>query len=55
LRAAPLSGIAEKHHKAKIHVALLVAVEERRARIRRDEVNLCRAVGGYYDNVLSQA
>jgi hypothetical protein len=52
--AVHASGIAKKHHKAKIHMALLVAVEERRTRIRRDKVDLSRTIGGHDDNVLAQ-
>jgi hypothetical protein len=52
---ARTSGIAEKHHKAKIHVALLVAMEECSARVRSGEVDLSCAIGRYNDNVFSQA
>jgi hypothetical protein len=49
------SGITEKHHEAKIHVALLMTVKERRAWIGRNEVDLRCAIGGHYDDVLAQA
>jgi hypothetical protein len=52
--AVHASGVPKKHHKAKIHVALLMAVEERRTRIRGNEIDFSHAIRGDYDNVLPQ-
>ena len=46
------SGIIEQRHKPEIHVQLLVAVEERRSRIVRDEIKFQFRKSAQHNDVL---
>ena len=48
-------AVLHQRHKAKIHVKLLMAVEKRRARRVRDQVNFHRAARGNNHHILEHA
>src|ERR1700691_2913751 len=49
------SHVTKQRHETEIHVALLVTVKERRARVRRDKVDLRVAICLYHHHVLVQS
>ncbi len=48
------SGVAEEHHESEVHVTLVVAMEESRAGIVRDEVDVGGGVCGDHEHVFIQ-
>lgn len=48
------SHVSKHHHKTKIHVGLLVAVKQRRARVCRDKVDLRITLRLHHDHVFAQ-
>src|SRR5215472_12945704 len=55
LAIEPALNVIEQGHEPKIHVQLLVAVEERRARVVGNKINLCFLVASEHDHVLEDS